>query len=105
MFAICPGTNVLKFEGESMKQLPVVHPEEFQYTITVTSQWALGRLKLPASRLFARPFVQPHIKENIKVPRHWPLWGNPPVDSPHKGSVTRKVFPFDDVIKHIKVTV
>ena len=28
-----------------------------------------------ASRLFAYPFVQAHIKENIKAPRHWPLWG------------------------------
>ena len=33
-------------------------------------------------------------KKNIKVPRHWPLCGN----SPHKGPVTRKMFPFDDVI-------
>ena len=27
----------------------------------------------------AEPFVQAQIKENIKAPRHWPLWGNPPV--------------------------
>ena len=33
------------------------------------------------------------IKENIKAPRH--RW---PVNSPHKGQVTRKMFPFDDVI-------
>ena len=38
--------------------------------ITVT--W---RLKSPAFRLFAQPFVQAHIKENIRAPRHWPLWG------------------------------
>ena len=38
---------------------------------------------------------KPHIKENIEVPRHWTLW---PVNSPHKGPVTRKIFPFDDVI-------
>ena len=32
--------------------------------------------------------------------RHWPLWGihRWPVNSPHKGPVTRKMFPFDDVI-------
>ena len=51
---------------------------------------------------------QPHecllnrlFKENIKAPRHWPfLWGihREPVNSPHKGPVTRKMFPFDDVI-------
>ena len=25
--------------------------------------------------MFAQPFVQAQIKENIKAPRHWPLWG------------------------------
>ena len=39
---------------------------------TVTSKW---HLKSPASRLFAQLFVQAQIKENIKVPLHWPLWG------------------------------
>ena len=34
---------------------------------------------------------------NIKAPRHWPLWG----ESPNKAPVTRKMFPFDDVIIHI----
>ena len=28
-----------------------------------------------ASRLFAQPFVQAQIKEDIKALRHWPLWG------------------------------
>ena len=28
----------------------------------------------PASRLFAQPFVQAQIKEQIKAPRHRPLW-------------------------------
>ena len=52
--------------------------------------------------------------ENIKAPGHWPLlWGihRGPVNSPHKWPVTRKMFPFDDVImmtrlcfaSHIKV--
>ena len=48
------------------------------------------RLKSPVSRLFAQPFVQAQIIENIKSPRHWPLWGEWyrwPVDSPHKGPV------------------
>ena len=39
---------------------------------------------------------------NIKAPRHWPLWGESTgdrhVNSPHNGPVTRKMFPFDDVI-------
>ena len=57
--------------------------------------------RLSASRLSVQPFVQAQIKENIKAPRHLPLrigihrW---PMNSPHKGPVTRKIFPFDDVI-------
>ena len=46
---------------------------------------------------FVQPFVQVQIKENIKAPRHWPLcdqW------FPHKGPVTRKICPFDDVIMY-----
>ena len=46
-----------------------------------------------ASRLFSQPFILTQIKENIKAPRHWR-----PVNSPHKWPVTRKMFPFDDVI-------
>ena len=33
------------------------------------------RLKSPASQLFTPPFVQVQIKENIKAPCHWPVWG------------------------------
>ena len=29
----------------------------------------------PAFRLFAQSFIHAQIKENIKVPRHWHLWG------------------------------
>ena len=42
-------------------------------------------------------------KENIKAPRHWLFVRGIhrlPVDSPHKGPVTWKMFPFDDVIIH-----
>ena len=48
--------------------------------------------------MFAQPFVQAHIKENVKAPRH--RW---PVDSPHKGPITRKIFSFDDVIMFYKI--
>ena len=54
------------------------------------------RLKSSASRLFTQPFVQ--IKENIKAPRHWPLCGEVTGEFSHKGPVTRKMFPIDDVI-------
>ena len=61
-------------------------------------QWHLKSL---ASWLFTHLFVQVHIKENIKSPGHWPLWGESTGDqwiSPHKGPVTWKMFPFDDTI-------
>ena len=68
---------------------------------TMTSQWARSRLISPASRLFTQPFIQAHIKEGINAPRHcFFCWGihQWPVNSPHKGPVTRKMIPFDDVI-------
>ena len=46
--------------------------------ITVASKWARWRLKSPVARLFTQPFVQVQINENIKAPRHWPLWGEFP---------------------------
>ena len=51
-----------------------------------------GHLKSPASRLFTQPFIEAQIKENIKAPRHWLLWGEFTGDSPHKWPVTRKMF-------------
>ena len=37
-------------------------------------------------------------QSNIKSLCHWLCVGNSPVNSPHKWSVTRQMFPFDDVI-------
>ena len=68
--------------------------------ITVTI-WARLRLRSPASRLFNQLIIQAEIKENIKSSaskafvRGIHRWS---VNSPHKGPVTRKLFPFDDVI-------
>ena len=31
--------------------------------------------QIPASRLYAQPFVQAQIKENIGAPSHWHVWG------------------------------
>ena len=82
--------------------------------IRMTSQWAWWRLRSPTSRLFTQPFIRARIKENIKDPRHWPLCGEftgdrwiprrGPVNSPHKWPVTRKLFPFDDVIMDLART-
>ena len=49
--------------------LPIYH-----WYITMTSQWARWHLKSPALGLFTQPFIQAQIEENIKAPRHWPLW-------------------------------
>ena len=46
------------------------------YSDVIMDWW---HLKSPATRLFTQPFVQVEIKENIKAPRHWPLWGESPV--------------------------
>ena len=47
-------------------------------TITLQWQWARWRLKSPASRIIGSTVLE-QIKENIKTPCHWPLWGNPPL--------------------------
>ena len=44
-------------------------------------------------------FVHAQIKENIKALRHWLFEGN----SPHKGPVTRKMFPLDYVIMSFEI--
>ena len=64
-------------------------------------EWARWRHKSPASWWFVQPFVQEHIKENIKAPRLRPLWVEFIDDrwTPfHEELVMRKMFPFDDVI-------
>ena len=63
--------NTSLFTEASIYVSPVLN----MYVITVTSKWARWRLKSPTSRLCTQPFVQTQIKENIKAPRHWPLWG------------------------------
>ena len=67
---------------------------------TVTSWWARWRHKSPASRLFVQPFVQAQKKKDQSSTSLAFVWGNPPVTGgfPCKGPVTRKMFPFDDVI-------
>ena len=60
-------------------------------TLQWRHKWARWRLKSPASQQFTQTFIQAQIKENITSPRR-------PVNSPHKGPVTPKLFPFDDVI-------
>ena len=57
-------------------------------------------IRAMASRLLTQPFVQAQINENIlstislAFVRGIHRW---PVNSPHKGPITRKMFPFSDV--------
>ena len=66
--------------------------------ITVWSKWAWRHLKSPVYRLFAQPSVQAKTKETSKLRITGLCERNHKwlVDSPHKGPVTRKMFPFDD---------
>ena len=63
--------------------------------------WARWRLKTPTSRLFTQPVTQVQIKEkhqssaSLAFVRGIHRW---PVNSSHKWPVTRKMFPFDDII-------
>ena len=72
-----------------LSEIILRHMKIFAFSIIFPLQWR--RLKSPSSRVFTQPFVRAQIKENIKAPR-WP------VNSPHKGPVTRKMLSFDEVI-------
>ena len=62
----------------------------------MTSWWARWRLKSPASWLFTQPLIQADQRKYqssalLAFVRGIHRW---PVNSPHKGPVTRKMFPF-----------
>ena len=65
----------------------------------MTSHWAWWRLESPAPRLFTVYLGADQRKHqssaSLAFVRGIHRW---PVNSPHKGPVTRKMFPFDDVI-------
>ena len=91
----------LHFQDNVVSAIRVWNLESIMNYITMTSYWSQYRLKSPAWGLFIQPFIQAQIKENIKTPRHWPLWGkfngNRWIPR-NKGPVKRKMFPLDDVI-------
>ena len=51
---------------------------------------------ITAFPVFVQRVFEVEIK-TIKAPRHWPLWGESTGDH-DIGPVTRKMFPFDDLI-------
>ena len=59
-----------------------------------------GIMRSIASWLFTQLIVYSRIKINIKAPRHWPLWGEPPVTGrfPSQRTSNAEMFSFDDVI-------
>ena len=71
----------------------------------MTSQWYRCRLKSPPSRLFTQPFIQgADQRKNQSSASLAFVRGiqRSPVNSPLKGPVTRKKFPFGDVIMRFK---
>ena len=82
-------------------QPTLIHKMMRRHLITMTSQWVGCRLKSSASRLSTQPFIRAQIRKKHQSPASLAFvrgihWG--PVNSPHKWPVTRKMFPFDDVI-------
>ena len=47
--------------------------------------------QIASLRIVTQPFIQAQVKENS------------PVNSPHRWPVTRKMFPFDDVIMELSI--
>ena len=70
-------------------------------------QWPSYHLKLLVSWVFVQQFVQTVNKETSKVCITLPFWGERthwwPVHSLHKGTVTRKMFPSDDIIVRLNL--
>ena len=66
------GSSLTFINDNVMDQMTPI--EQISNFITVTSQCETWRLKSPASGLFAQSIVQSHVKENVKAPRHSPLW-------------------------------
>ena len=75
--------------GSGNGSVPSIHPPRSRNLTQHYSDVIMGSIA------FIQAFIQAQIKESIKAPRgiH-----RRPVNSPHKGPVTRKMFPFDDVI-------
>ena len=56
----------------------IIHWNAFEYctlNVTTTSHYSGVIMSAMASRFFAQLLVQAEIKENIKTPPHWHLWG------------------------------
>ena len=64
------------FDSHSQSINPIDSCSACIYAMTL--QWRHndhGASQITSLALFTQPFIQTHIKENIKAPRHWPLCG------------------------------
>ena len=48
--------------------------------------------------MFTQSFIQTQIKDNIKAPRHWPLWFSGTGEFPAQMANYAEMVPFDAVI-------
>ena len=69
----------------------------------MTSYWA--RWRLTGVSIVCSTVCSGANQRKHKAPRHWPLWWDSTgdswitlMDSPYRGPITRKIFPFDDII-------
>ena len=72
----------------------------------MTSLWMRWRLKSPASWLFTQPFIQgadQRKHQNSASLAFVRRIHRRPVNSPHKRPLTRKMFPFDDIMMIIRI--
>ena len=106
-FLGCTGYNIPlhhQFDAIPVSMLTCNYKITYMSNITMTSWWARWGLKLPASRLFTQPYII--FKRKHQSSASLAFVGGirrGQMNSPHKGPVTRKMFPFDDVIMDIKL--
>ena len=66
---------VRKYTKSKSNKVLLTEHDRFYINITVIPYWLRWHLKSLASGLFTGLLVQVNMKENIKAPYHWPLWG------------------------------
>ena len=102
--ALCEGqppvTGGLSSQSASNAEIVYHHDPDPDHTLQWRHNELAGVLKSPASRLFTRPFIHEDQRKHQSSASLAFVWGihRWPMNSPQKGPVTRKMFPFDDVI-------
>ena len=69
--------HVSRFRSFLDEDGPSLHRFEVQTVYLPQREYTVPKFNTqsPASLLFTQRFIQAQIKENIKAPRHWSLWG------------------------------